>query len=512
MIFNLRTKEVLGVVESNNTKLVGSYDSVLKINEIGGVCEQGENPTPTNPQEIKNSVVSGIKAHRKNFFGFEKSAIDVTAELRPSSKQRLTFSSIDDNPNRVKCNYTGGGYSTGYIAIYGVNGTKDWSISYDIESNTTEYTPVVKKDNANSSAERLVLAVGGGNSGNGVGSDQYFVLSNIMVSEVATPYEPYTEYVSTLSQPIELYGVGDVHDVITPHNIKRKFAKVVLDGSSDENWTKESGFDYVFRHRHELSNVISYSENQLSTHLLRANSYNESTAKEGYFAISSTSIIVNITGITTSPDLKSFLAENPMTFIFELAEPVIEELPKEDQIALNSLQTFNGVTYVEFDSEVQPTLNSDYATSPVGAVALSVNAYNEIEKSFVTYNTEDGSANFTGNINGAAYVYGKNLQARQAVFAELVKTWYDVEAQRDVKAANNVEAGEYVVGNNLQAKQMVFAQAVEASMNLISKGGITGVDLNITNLGINGGAPQPVEWVWDSALSRWVLCSTETQG
>ena len=151
-----------GITTTTSTTQPNSYAGREHILEIGGVMEQDS--------------TSG-----KNIFGFGKNTTDVTEELRPNTSQRLNISSVDSNPNKIKCNYTGGGYSTGYIAIYGVDGTKDWVVSFNVESNTTEYTPIMKKDKTNSSAERLVIQVGGGNNGTYVAKDQYFVLSNIQV-------------------------------------------------------------------------------------------------------------------------------------------------------------------------------------------------------------------------------------------------------------------------------------------------------------------------------------------
>ena len=56
---------------------------------------------------------------------------------------------------------------------------------------------------------------------------------------------------------------------------------------------------------------------------------------------------------------------------YELATPTIEVLDTDSQIALNSLETFNGVTYINVDSRVLPAeIKGEYGTSKVGARTL----------------------------------------------------------------------------------------------------------------------------------------------
>lgn len=57
------------------------------------------------------------------------------------------------------------------------------------------------------------------------------------------------------------------------------------------------------------------------------------------------------------------------------------ELPTADQIALNSLKTFDGTTYLEIDSPLQPEFVAEYGTSKVGGKtleALAIARNNEI--------------------------------------------------------------------------------------------------------------------------------------
>ena len=47
---------------------------------------------------------------------------------------------------------------------------------------------------------------------------------------------------------------------------------------------------------------------------------------------------------------KSYLSENPMTILYELYEPTTEPITADEQIALHSLKSYDGVTQIEVDS------------------------------------------------------------------------------------------------------------------------------------------------------------------
>ena len=65
------------------------------------------------------------------------------------------------------------------------------------------------------------------------------------------------------------------------------------------------------------------------------------------------------------------VTENDVRVQYRLATPIIETLDTESQIALNGLKTFEGVTYVGFDSRVQPLeFEAEVGTSQVGAYTL----------------------------------------------------------------------------------------------------------------------------------------------
>lgn len=189
-------------------------------------------------------------------------------------------------------------------------------------------------------------------------------------SNVAVDWKPHQESSITLSQPIELFS----DDVLTPQKINKKYDAVVFDGSDDEVWTiisSWSGEGYSTFQINVSSRDWKYTANR--NHILCShfgstfrNAINTSNPPADSALVGSagaTFVLTRVTGVMTVDELKAWLKSNPITVVSELATPTTEALPLVDQIALNSLSTYDGTTYVEFDAEIQPTFKAEYPTS-----------------------------------------------------------------------------------------------------------------------------------------------------
>ena len=331
--------------------------------------------------QVDIAFLGGMR-NRYGFFGFEKTAIDVTDEIRGASAQRVNISKISDN--EIRCDYDTGSYCYGYIAINGVDGTKDWYIKYTVKENTTSYGVRMRKSSNASNENRLIIIVDGANNSERVESGNYFVLTDIMISEEDAEYEAYQGTEITFSQTIDLYGKDGVQDVITPKEIDREFAKKSFDGTwvlRDETTLDGSR---IFSSNDFITDYLLSKESKwMCTHLKHGgyaqsvSAVSNSLGKDGYFYhfynANSTSRTVYIctSACSTVEELETMFAD--AEFLYELAEEVTEELPIADQIALNSLSTYDGITYVEFDSEIQPTFKAEYGTNAVGGIATEAN-------------------------------------------------------------------------------------------------------------------------------------------
>ena len=360
------------IKETTESSMPNSHAGRLKINEIGGVMEQGANPSPTNQQEIRNVAISGIRTIWKNLFnGVDQhyylnggcnvgglTTTDTGFVLKVSGGKYTVSTKVAQTRFRVACANELG---IAFNCFNGVNkDNRDTVTSITIDCTGYSYLVVNATD-----------------------------LSAIQVEEgtEATPYEPYTESSITFSQPIELYGKDDVRDILTSKQIKRKFKKFVFDGTENITLsTTTTGGGYYFRIA--LSgvkpNIYGGSKaNALCTRLTQYTpNYLWENDVDGFSIDSQTADtqrirfrLTSLTDVVSVDALKAKLAEwyaegNPLAFVLELAEETTEEIPIADQIALNSLQTFDGITYVEFIGDVQPTFKAEYGTSKVGGYML----------------------------------------------------------------------------------------------------------------------------------------------
>lgn len=161
----------------------------------------------------------------------------------------------------------------------------------------------------------------------------------------------------TLSEQVELHGIGDSKDIITQTQKRIRYAVITLNGS--EAWAKsvsEDGHYYITGTGYEtnsecISNMFSYSDKLDDDLVCRIGN--------------AEFIQVRYDAMATLSDFKNFLASNNLVVLYKLAEEIVTDLPYADQEALQSLKTFNGTTYIEFDSEITPTVSVTYPASEV---------------------------------------------------------------------------------------------------------------------------------------------------
>ena len=111
-----------------------------------------------------------------------------------------------------------------------------------------------------------------------------------------------------------------------------------------------------------------------STHFISGNA-GSNNPKKGTIILNSSGINmlfqVPKTIATTLDEWKTWLTSNNVIVQIKRAEPIYETLDTESQIALNDMVTFDGVTYIEVDSKIQPSaISGEYGTSKVGAYTL----------------------------------------------------------------------------------------------------------------------------------------------
>ena len=175
----------------------------------------------------------------------------------------------------------------------------------------------------------------------------------------ATEYEPYKESIHTLylNSPL-LKG-----DTIEVHNGKlchyHKMGMVVLDGNKDLAYHSANG-NYFYRHN--INNIEgSLTTPMLSDKLIDTQDYTKMVNTNYTMYSNGSSIIFHINNdITTVNSAKQWLQANPITVVYELAEPYYEPIePQVSQYLLPSVKDGDMEIITALPIEIDLTYRTD---------------------------------------------------------------------------------------------------------------------------------------------------------
>lgn len=211
--------------------------------------------------------------------------------------------------------------------------------------------------------------------GTGGGSGAQFTDIQVEIGDTVTDYEPYKEKVATVLLNAPLCET----DVMSRTEVDRKRASVVFDGSDDEGWalngtaTNANGERIALFEKWSID-IVSVSDADNVVRVM-CDKLTATTRQNPY--VSNSCCVANnhrifvslpITTASTIDAFKVWLSNSPITIEYELDTPTIEVLDTDSQIALNSLETFNGATYINVDSRVLPSeIKGEYGISELGA-------------------------------------------------------------------------------------------------------------------------------------------------
>lgn len=352
---------------------------------VGGVAS----PNPDYPQDIKSVEVSEIKGVGKNLL----KNIATTKTVNG-----VTFTVNNDGSVTIKGTAT----ATANFTIDNIKSPKlnvgKYVFAYDYSNlNIVTFVDVFK----NNAWKKII-----GNNGtpfsitetelekgyqfnfmirvpSGTAINNVTVYPMLRRAEDNDTYEPYTEKSIQLSAPIILHGIGDAKDVLCErdgvYGVLRNFGRIILDGT--ENWLKNDTLattDYLYlTYDKSKWNMGAKSINAFCSHFqvnTNVSIVPPQTKITPHFAdipgplyLGAKNIGLVKNDITT---LKAWLSSNNVTVDYQLATPTFEPLPIADQIALHQLETFDTVTYISTDSEIEPIMEVEYGTSKVGAYTI----------------------------------------------------------------------------------------------------------------------------------------------
>ena len=351
-------------------------------------------PNPSYPMEIKKTVVSEVKTHWKNLLNCyalkeltnngvtftpvydKKGSLQYINANGTATDSAATFivaipswMHIEVGEKYILSGCPGGGSTAGYkLQFFNTNGNN--AFAYDLGSGA-EFVFSNEGTDYN-----VAISIYKGNTVNNL---KFYPMIREASVEDAT-YEPYTESVATLSQPIELYGIEDVQDVIVQKNgvygVERNFRVDEINRSAEitANWPNQNTSNSLYCNVAVYKDVGLKPKGKCASNRFVHNEEIWSVDEGSGFHISKKNAyrvrITDVLGTISVDEFKTWLDANETYFIAETEAPTFEALPTADQIALNSLATYDGITYVEFDAEIQPTFKGEYGTSKVGGYTL----------------------------------------------------------------------------------------------------------------------------------------------
>ena len=210
--------------------------------------------------------------------------------------------------------------------------------------------------------------------------------SEIMLaqSSVEIPYTPHQHKRTYIPLDEPLKGIGDVKDEICYQNglygVLRRIGEDTFDGSDDETITytvkniNPNGGYFQIQLSRKSTNGNSAVINNIMSNRQSATQNSVEYIVDNTICLSSTGNRCTLSNseVTSVATAKTWLANNPITVHYELAEPIFT--PFEDQTPFYNLQSFDEVTNVSIvglNENVEPTLTMRFPRHEDGALVTT---------------------------------------------------------------------------------------------------------------------------------------------
>lgn len=217
--------------------------------------------------------------------------------------------------------------------------------------------------------------------------------------DTATPYEPYTETTTAITTGEPLYE-GDYIEIYADGSGKeyRKMKEIVLDGSGDIDVRVDVGVDgnkyvYISRTNSNPPKGVGDSTNIYSSHY--KNNGGIDAVKDNIYTNKNGLIIIREQRFSTASEYNTWLQSNPVTVVYELAEPTETPLTAEQVAQFKKLYTFEPVTNVLCDGEVEMIY---FRNNPNGRVAGMLQKQIDSAVSILS-STEEVSDEYRNNLS-----------------------------------------------------------------------------------------------------------------
>lgn len=305
---------------------------------------------------------------------------------------------------------------------------------------------------------------------------------------VVSEDEPHKEEIQLIHEPLR--AIGEIKDTIDVDRgvVIRRIGKVILDGSSDEDWVKQatsSSTTSIFGVMYGSINInnIKIDPNDIwrkniSCDLFRgeitSDIYNNvQDEHRGMLGLAGQSCNF-VTDILTLDEWKTWVSKNPITVLYEL------EIPIEEKINIAPLRLFEEARSVELVSNIKPTVTFNYPTNFKGIVESNTNAINKL------YDERTIASNPNLLINGDLKIWQRGTQFvdRQGYCAD---RWSYICWSKNGAKGSVERDGNALKITNFNGEQNYIEQIIESSNTLHLSGKVVTLSAKIKGSNLTSG-------------------------
>jgi len=382
----LKKNQIYGTATGTEVEITDSAEMGASIG-VSGNSTQDEEPSPSNPSEIKNLTGNTMcKIRNKNWFNndvtyyktnntaeLEKINTGIRAKVLTGGYNFISGYILLDYEKMVGKEFTlsatikPSGNNNGRVMLYWYCDNTLLSYIPQMLDNTGNIT-FTMPDEAPETANQLRLTFYANRNGTAVTGD-YVDYINVQLERgsTATSYEPHQEKSITFPFGEQKLAKGDYLASDGIHNVR---VQKVFDGSSNENWTLSATLTTVTRFLINCINAPVTLIEQLCSHFKYLYKYSDDT-EHFYINPSNGSlfIFINTSTAGTVEELKAWLSNEPITIECEPESGVtVTPYTQAQQTAYNNLQNlilFEGYNHIEMISPngVKANLTVDYTKS-----------------------------------------------------------------------------------------------------------------------------------------------------
>ena len=368
----LEASQLTNAVEGDTINITDSANTAVKQVVVSGKSSQQSTPSPTSPQEIE-SINSYNLFDKENVNVINGYIQPSTGKILGSSNDKCLYVSIEGGKTYTVSKILSGIFRIGFTdSLPAINSTCN-PLTYDnnVQSLTLK---------SNASNNYLVVDYFVNNNP----AQEQDILNSIVIEEgsIAHDYMPYKTAISikstqNIQQNIvnvdldenEARSAGNVEDQVILKNknakLIQKTGKIILDGSSDENYLYVSnnsvnGYSQI-NYRNKIDNIDNSNSgsNVICSHFKYYVSAHQNIKQDQGIRIveASTPFVFSIpeTLANSVETFRSWLSQNPVTIVYGTTDEVEVDLG-----ASTMPRTYKNTTNITLSAKLDTTMNLTY--------------------------------------------------------------------------------------------------------------------------------------------------------